>query len=849
MNTKGRSAVARAALICAASSAALIAGSAHAQPVSTEATGVEELVVTAEKRETQLQRTPAAITAISETRIELQNITGVEQLQFNVPSMVFGQQTGFSFITLRGIGTDVTDISSEPSVATYQDGVYTGSLLTQSLPEFDLQRIEVLRGPQGTLYGRNATGGVINYITKAPSFEPEVNLGLTLGTYKRGAIEGGATGALVPDKLAYRVSFRTETREGYRKNLNLGIREDDLDQWGGRAALLYTPNESFSATWRADYLDQKTSNPYTFLSGQPLVVFGPLDLLMSPAAPLGVFSQPASYFTANPGLLSPQDIARLNGGSIAEFAGFSSRPGPLPPNPNETTDVSTAVPTRSDVQSGGTSITLDWDLGGVNVKSITGFRYGKMDTIIDSGGIPTANVYFNPLYQSSNQWTQEFDISGSGFDDRLTWLLGAFYFHDRTKFAAHLFLPVFDEYLTANISLGSAGPFAFDLSQPILDLFSSPQLLASPIVSGPNVGGPGTLRPDDISTIPGTAFLGFRAIQKSESAAAFAQANYRLTDRLRASAGLRYTRDEKNVDRTVHSNLLVFLGATGGLCHNQKDRKSWDAMTGTAGLDYDLAERTMVYAKYARGYKAGGYSGNDCAQPFNPEYLSSYELGVKSVFGDGQFLVNAAAFYYDYTDIQFTTFVQNATARTNAGGAELYGLEAEFQVVPASLPGLSFDGSASWIRSEYTEGNPFSADGLYPDTSQRFRLDIRGNDLMRAPRFKMSAGAQYAADLGNGGSLTLRGEAAWTDTIHNDVFNGQAPFQEQVTQPSYWLVNARATWRSDDGHYQVQAFGENLTNEHYATNRISFNAPPTALVVAGQYAPPRTFGVRLSMRR
>ena len=810
--------------------------------------GIEEIIVTAEKRETRLQETPSAITAISSDQIEDRNITGPEQLQFHVPSMVFGQQSGYSFLTLRGVGTDAVTTAAEPSVASYEDGVYTGSLFTQPISDFDLQRIEVLRGPQGTLYGRNATGGVINYITRAPSFDPEANLSVMVGSYDRRAIDAGITGPIVDDRLAYRLSLHLDQRDGDRRNINLGGREDDLDQWAGRGALLYQPAQNFRITLRGDYTKQDTSNPYVSLSSQSVPAFGPLDLLMSTSTPLGVFSEPASFFSSNPGLLSPADIARLNGGSIADYLGFRSQPGPPPPNPEETTHVSNGIRPHSEVTTWGASLTANWDVGAINVTSITAYRYGELTSNFDTGGFATPNVVFFPLDQTFHQWTQEIDVSGAAFDQRLDWVAGVFAFHDQSDIADMIYLPLFGDYLTANLSLADAdGPYAFNLSQPVLNLFQIPTPLATTTMSGPGFGGGAPVIAGDISTVPSTAFLGFRTSQDSQSIAGFVQATYHLSDRLRITGGLRYTVDDKDVMRTFHSNLLVALGASASLCDRVEDERRWHALTGTASIDYDLTEHALIYARYARGYKAGGFNPGQCSGSFDPEYLDAYEVGVKSIFDHGQFLINAAAFYYDYRNMQFSTFVQNQSAIANAGAAELYGLEVEFQAAPAALPGFSVDGSASWVHSEYTGGNPFDPDGLFLDPSQRARLDIRGNELIRSPEFRFSLGAQYEINMANAGTLTVRGEGAWTDTIYNDIFNGRAPFQAATTQPAYWLVNARLIWALRDGHTQIQMFGENLTDELYATNRVAFNTPQTLVSVSGQFAAPRTFGLRLRL--
>ena len=198
--------------------------------------------------------------------------------------------------------------------------------------------------------------------------------------------------------------------------------------------------------------------------------------------------------------------------------------------------------------------------------------------------------------------------------------------------------------------------------------------------------------------------------------------------------------------------------------------------------------------------------------------------------------------------MQFTTFVQNQSAIKNASAAELYGLEVEFQAVPEALPGFSIDGSASWIHSEYTEGNPFDPDGLFLDPSQRVRLDIRGNELIRSPSFRSSLGAQYEIDMAETGKLTLRGEAAWTDTIYNDIFNGQAPFQAATTQPAYWLLNARLIWEAEDRRYRDPTVRREPHRRALRDQSRRFQYAADLCQVSGQFAAPRTFGLRATLK-
>ena len=844
------------------------ARAADAQPGPATVEGVTalgEVVVTAQKRSENLQSTPIAITAFTGSQISQAGIAGAEQLQFSVPSMTFGNNDGYSYITLRGIGTDTTTIAGQASVADYVDGVYIGNLIAQSVPSFDIQRIEVLRGPQGTLYGRNTTGGVVNYITTPPSFEPGLIASAGYGNYN--AVQGdiGVTGPLIADKVAARLSFHYDDNEGYRYNLALNRREDADQNMSGRAAILFTPSSDLSITLRGDMAHEHDTSPYELISQSSLGGAG-----VSPATPLGLFSLPEATLAAIGGLLSPSDLARLNGGSIASYEGLLQA-GPLPPDPTRSLDLSNGSPSLFLIDSDGASATIDWRVGTTTVKSISAFRYSRLLFDQDSGGYGTPDVDFAPLIQTGYQYTQEFDVSGKAFDDRLDWLVGVFYLHDQSDLSTTVFLPSDGQYYEALLSLSAApgSPYAFNLAQPLnQNLFSMfPSILSTVVQSGADVyGGGGQLTA--YSSVPKDAFLGFAAEQTTQSVAGFAQATYKITDALRLTGGFRYTYDEKNVTRSLHSNLIYTLDTLFGapigdsLCNNQSESHSWTAPTGTVGLDYDAAPHVLTYAKASWGYKSGGANPGVCSGFFNPEYLTDYEGGVKAIFADGQILTNAAIYYYDYTNIQFTTYIANAEAILNAGSATAFGVELEYAIQPRALPGFRLDGSASYEDSHYGAGcfdDPAGLAGSIPNGSNGLPpsacpsgvaswAQIKGNELIRAPRWKTNVGAQYSVQTPDGGSVLLRGEAAYTDTIFNDIFNGKATDEGATTQPAYWVVNARLVWTSANRRYEAQVFGANLSNSLYATNRVGFNTPATEDNVSGQFAPPRTFGVKFTMK-
>jgi iron complex outermembrane receptor protein len=858
--TKGKRMVQRShrlAWLLLASTSALACESAMADPAPTK---LGEIVVTAQKRAENLQKTPVAVTALSGSKIEQANIAQPAQLQQYVPSMTFGQGDGYTLLYLRGVGNDVITTAAESSVATYLDGVYTADLIAESVPQYDLERIEVLRGPQGTLYGRNTTGGVINYITRNPSFTPGGTVALTGGDYDAAQADATVTGPLAPDVVAGRLSFHYGEHDGYRFNEALNQRDYSDEDYSGRASLLFKPTPNLSIIVRADAAHDRSTDAFG------LIHSAGLDGVTSPGAPLGVFSLPAATLAAIGGVLSPADIAKLGGGSIASYYHLT-QPGPLPPDPFATLAVSNGAPTVLKADAAGASATIEWVGPGATVKSITAYRYAHLLLDNDSGGIGSPSVDFAPLYQTDRQWTQEIDVSGKTFAGKLDWLVGGFYFHDDAVFATTVWLPSFGDFINAvsNLSNPPGSADAFNLNPPALVNFTNfvaPNVLSTVVANGPDFVGGSALTP--FSSIPNTAFLGFMATQQSQSVAGFFQGTYHLSDSLRITGGFRFTADQKQAVRSLHSNLIYAL--TGGnpgasLCDHEASSRSWTAPTGVVGVEYDAAPHVLTYAKVSWGYKAGGMNPSECSHIFDPEYLTDYEGGVKSLLFDGQLLANLALYLYDYSNIQFTTYVANASAILNAGSATATGVELEYALQPKALPGFEIDGSASFEDSHYGPGcfnDPANLAGAIPLTPDgnppkvcpagvAAYAQIRGNELLRAPRWKANVGLQYARAVAGGEALG-RFEAAWTDTIYNDIFNGKAANLASVTQPGYWIVNARLVWTSADGRYSGELFGQNLTDTRYALNRVSFNTPATVDSVSAQYGPPRTFGARIVFR-
>ena len=852
------------------------------------------IIVTAQKRAENVQDTPIAITAISSDRIASGGLNNPERLSLLVPSLTNAESTGYSWLSIRGIGTNSAGMA-EAAVASYHDSVYAGMQISQRVPTFDLERIEVLRGPQGTLYGRNTTGGVINYITKDPSFDFGATGDVAYGNYNTVETNVGVSGPLVEDKVAFRASFHYDDHDGYYENLTLNKKEYAGESIGGRLAVLIKPSDSLKLTLRGDRTENRSTNAFVLLGATSLD-----GGLSTTATPLGLFSQPAVVLANLPlPVLSPDDLDKLNGGSIADYYGLTQG-GVQSPNPLATGKYTNSGPVNQyKTVVSGVSLTADWDVGDINVKSISAYRNGHMRTNVAVGGVSWSVTTVLPIIQREKQYTQEFDITGTSFGDKLDWLLGAFIYHNNAHFDGQYYLGAFDDLLRASYFLANppGADYLFNLDMPqgsLPSLNTLPGVFPSiwQTLQLDGLGYPGY--PDVMAgDVPEVAMASILQSQKSDSYAGFAQVTFHITDDLRVNGGIRYTIDKKNSRRTVHGNLAWdltanaiygavqaglyppeyynedFIAGAGGLC-DTRSKKTWKKPTGMIGLDYNFNPDVMTYAKASWGYKSGGMNNSECTNIYDPEYVTSYEAGLKAVFADGQILANVATYYLDYKNIQFLTFSNYVTLVKNAASAKAFGVELEYAVRPNFAPGWQFDGSASFEDSQYGEGcfgDPANLNNagflsttkqacpatvINPTTQLEVPIgadaNIKGNELIRAPRWKFNAGLQYDTDVADFGRIVARFDASWSDKYYSDVWNAKPFYFDGMVQKAYWVLGARLGWTSPDERYGLEVFGDNLTNERYSVDHQLVNLPPSLATVSGQLGTPRTYGIRFKAK-
>ncbi len=784
------------AWLCAAQAAVAQESAAPPEP---DGGGIEEILITAEKRETNLQDTPVAVTAITSDAIEQQGLEDFSDVQFIAPALVYGEIADMAQITMRGIGVDTSTIDAEPGVGLYQDGVYRGGLTSSAALFFDTERIEVLRGPQGTLYGRNTTGGALNVITKLPGESFAVDAEALYGAYNRRRVFGAVDLPLVEGLLAVRGAFSYDARDGYTDNLLTGNEEDDGKAKQAKLAAVLTPIETLDVALRFNWI----SSDY---GGPPFV--RTFDV---PAYPLFISA-------TNPG------------GVLGALPGI---PAGIPFSNADPRNVSYDQDQEYTRDSWDLNATVTWDVSeDVQLKWVAGYLDLDQDLNPANNDGVALRLLEGDYEQFNNEWQQELNASGTLFDEKLDWIAGFFWYESDIAEVYRYQLP--DLQLTYEWLFGAIPGCA-------------------PTPTGPTTATPSNCLAGFGTRLDGTSspvpFLEFSLDQQLTTWAIFTQETLHVSDRFRVTAGIRWSKDVKDI---LHSQVLNLdpSGASGcGTLANPAVEltEEWSEPTGKVGADFDLGEDAMVYGSYSRGFKSGGYNVGLCGNTYDPEFVNAYEVGLKSSWLDNTVRLNVSAFYNDYSDYQARQFVNNASRITNAADAQTYGIEVESTWMP--LEALRLDLNLSYLTAEYKRfivDDPMNSNlGTIqcppPAPIGELCQNAQGNVLPRAPEWKVGAAAQYDFELGDAGGLTVRGEYAFTDTQYHDVFESFF-----ARQKGYSTGNLRAIWRAPESllaGFSVQAYVENIGDKDY----VSVHAPnATTGSTISNFGPPRTWGIQVN---
>jgi len=715
-----------------------------------------EILVTARRTEETLQRVPASVSAFNERaleRIQAQDTTG---LQGAVPNLNIAQGRGSSNSTnifIRGIGQPDALQTFDPAVGVYVDGVYFSRIRGTQLDLLDLQRVEVLRGPQGTLYGKNTIGGALSLVTRRPDQDLRGAIALSLGNY--GYNEGRLSlSGPVTDTLAAGFAVLHSQRDGFVEDRVLDRDYNDKNTRAFRAALAFTPSDRLRIDLTGDYSQDNAS----LSTGQPL-----------------------------------NSITYLVGGGVAL---------PLPTNPQNydfTVRTTPSLPNSTDLRHWGASLNIAYDVSdAITLRSISAYRQLDTDDYID---IDATQLEVGDVFVGvdQNQISQEFQVNVNA--GPLVGVAGLYYLR---------------EHVTSHQEA-----YADDLLGPIL-------------------GNPTFLRTidDDLETT---------------SLAAYANLSYEIVPSLRLSAGLRYTRETKEYFRTT-STFSSFAPLTSAAPFTFSAENTWEDVSPMASIDYQITDAVMIYARYARGFKSGGFNGraNSVAErsQFEPETANSYEVGIRSTIG-GQLRMNLTGFYNDYRDFQarvsgtgvdpVTGLPEPRLSVLNAGELTIKGVELEAAWTP--VRGLLIDAQVGYLDAQYEE----FADARFPGGSRAFQTPAF------APDWTLRFGAQYEAELGRGGFLTFGGQARHRSemalAIDNTTISTNPALVTRIeglfAEP-YWIADARIVWENQARNFSLGLYGQNLFDEVYKTEGQEFSS--IGSIRTAYYGAPATWYVRGTFR-
>ncbi len=711
----------------------------EAQPAENTAAGADaDIVVTARRREETLIDVPISMSAISGDQLERQGAIDITALQDKTPNLTLQIARGSNSTLIafsRGVGQQDPLWGFEPGIGLYIDDVYVARPQGAVLDIFDVERVEVLRGPQGTLYGRNTIGGAIKYVTKKLGHEFSGQARVAYGSYDQIDLIGQVT-VPIGDSLSVGAAVARYKRDGYGRNLTTGVDQYDKDVLAARVSAEFSPNDDIFIRLAGDRTLDK-SNPR---HGTRLLPNG-TDPRYAPTASV-----------------------------------YDTRAG---------------IGDRNRVLAQGVSGTGEFRIGeGVTFKTITAYREGSTDTLIDfdNTALPTLDV---PAEYDDHQFTQELQLLYEG--ERLQGVFGVYY-------------------------LDATASGAFDT---VVGLLNTTTLTSGKV--------------------------------KTKSYAAFGDFSYSLTEQLRVSAGLRYTNDKKTgtVFRRnytgIRSPQFGNAAAIPGLIRTDyTNDRSFDQFTPRISVSYEPRQDLNLYASWGRGFKSGGFDmrGDAVFTPttvngYEPETITSYEVGLKSALLDRKLFLNVAGFYSRYKDQQVTVQVPNisggiASFVDNAGKANIYGLEMEARLVPSRW--FSAQTSFGYTKADYKEFLTFIAGGTTP-------VDVANQRVFQnTPKFTINASFTASAEFA-GGTLSVTPEVSLRSDY--SLFEIPTPI---LDQDGYALANASANWISGDGRYRVAMNLRNLTDKRYRVGGYNFPGAFFGNSIIGYYGPPRTATATFEVR-
>lgn len=715
---------------------------ASADVASDEAQGaIRDIIVTASRRAESAQKAALSIQAISNETLARANIVKPEDLAAVAPGVQIGTAGAYAQPYVRGVGNFGTNAASESPVPFNLDGVYISRPWAVRGMFYDLERVEVLKGPQGTLYGRNASGGAINVITAKPQLGQVSGFGEVMAGNYAAFQASGAINLPLGDRLAIRAAGQVATHDGY-----LSDGYDDERTASARVHLLWEPSNDVSLLLSGHYQHIGGHGP-----GATILPQFPGDKWVG-----NTDQRVIDIIRAEPGL------------------------GPI-----------LAIPKQDgfmDVDIYAVSAELNWKLGFANLTVLPAYREGSHRSLHYTAGQSVAN------FEKNKQTSVEVRLANQS--EALKWVLGAYYFHERTT----------------NLDNGPA---------QVVDLGFLQQ----------------TIQKLDTETV---------------SYAAFGQGTFSLTDAFRLTGGLRYTYEKKSPD--VLLDIAVF-GMPGPIAFGPP--LTFKKVTWKVGAEYDVGPQSMAYANAGLGFKSGGYFFGGAPNSFRPEKLLAFDVGLKNRFFNNTLQVNVEAFYWSYDDKQESYTEVTATGPSfvtrNAGKATLYGADLDILYRPTERDEFSL--KVQYNKTKYDDfkfdwfttvlGPPVTGCSVLPTgVAGVSTIDCSGQQLIRAPLWTGNASYRHEFNLGKAGNLAATFNAEFSSGTNLSV-----DYLKSGRQEAFVIGNFDLTYTTESRRISISAFVRNIWNEAVYNQAYRYSPVSPTMgnpdgLLFGTLRPPRTFGVR-----
>ena len=802
----------------------LMTMAAHGYAVA--APQLEEVLVTAQKRSESTQDTPVAITGMTADSLEKFGFANANDISAQVPNMQVSGPYGDvqPIFSIRGVSmSDYSSIQASP-IGVYSDEAYMGAVYTHGMNFFDVERLEVLRGPQGTLYGKNTTGGAINIITKTPEIDDGFHAKIKLGMGNYGSTKGDLSmeGTLIEQRLAARLAYSFSRNDGYMENKLGGPNLSSVDFQGARLTLNWDINNRWNNVLKLtrgenDSLANASRNePRADLRGTGLVggIVGGVSELLGGLIYLddsSGFIDYTGYSRSSRNLDTYEVEDNFTGPLIVnsdmlvnklEWVGdsltFTSvttlsqsdyyQKQNTDGSPEELLEVIWSVETDAFSQD----LRVASEFGGP-VNFIAGLYYAEeemdMNNIFEIFGTPPdlRDAIASPGTTGFYPYLLDF---GGGQQKMIT---------DKKSYAAYSQLRI-DVSARLGIDIGL---------RYTIDKIKLPYFNISRQDYDGNPRGtwlPGNTSPYDEPFVP----------LNLAGDAGIIEFDYFLTQLLAGEITL------DDILKTINVGYTTGPYTTDSFYLPPAKEKEW---TGKIGADYRFNDSLMVYASYSKGYRAGSYNSGvyyrerDFDDAYaRPEYIDAYEIGFKSDFFNQRARINSALFFYDYKDQQFINVVGVSNFLENAGGSQIAGLEAEMMF--AVTESLIVSGGFGYLDTEYTELSLSDTETLNNSGDE---LDLSGNQLISAPEFSGNISIDWDLLNVDAGYLSLNVNANYQDLQWYSAYNDDGGY-ENIKQDAYALINSRLTWRGNLKDYSISIWGKNLTQEEYDSYAINLQA-------------------------